>query len=309
MTTPIAVIDIGTNSTRLLIAEVTDGQVEQLERDSRVTRLGEGVDAGGRLAETAMARVFDVIADYRDRTQSRGADPVVAVATSAVRDAANGEEFRARVRERFGIEVRTISGDDEAQLTFLGATSAREDGDQPTLVIDIGGGSTEFVVGRPGSAPDFHVSTQAGSVRQSERHLHSDPPTSDQLDELRREVRAIFEDQAPADVRSGVLRGIAVAGTATQLASVDQRLEQPDLARVHGYVMPRENVERMLDLLASKPLDERRGVTGLDPDRAPTIVAGAAILTEAMGAFGLDTVETSAADILQGAAISERRNP
>jgi exopolyphosphatase/guanosine-5'-triphosphate,3'-diphosphate pyrophosphatase len=299
---PIAVIDIGTNSTRLLIGEVEDGAVEQLERRSTVTRLGQGVDASGRLADEAMQRVHDVLAEYKEAIESCAAGHVVVLATSAVRDSENGDEFRRAVKERFGFDLRTLSGDEEARLTFLGATSARDDDEDPTLVIDIGGGSTELVVGHPGGRgePDFHVSTQAGSVRQTERHLRDDPPTPDQLDALREDVRGIVEEGAPADIRRGVTRGIAVAGTATQLARVDLRGVD---GSVHGHMLELGSVRSMLDRLASVPLEERRRTPGLDPRRAPTIVAGAAILVEVLSAFGLDRVEASETDILHGAAL------
>jgi exopolyphosphatase/guanosine-5'-triphosphate,3'-diphosphate pyrophosphatase len=220
-----------------------------------------------------------------------------------VRDAANGAAFTTAVRERHGLDARTIEGDEEARLTFLGATSARDDR-EPTLVIDIGGGSTELVTGRPGADPDFHVSTQAGSVRQTERHLHDDPPTPQQTNALRRELRAIVEDGVPAEVRRSVTHGIAVAGTATQLASIDLGLEAKDRSRVHGHVMALDSVRAMLGQLASVPLEERRRTRGLDPDRAPTIVAGAAILVEVIEAFELASVEASETDILHGAALS-----
>jgi exopolyphosphatase/guanosine-5'-triphosphate,3'-diphosphate pyrophosphatase len=277
--------------------------VEQLERRSTVTRLGQGVDATGRLADEAMQRVHDVLAEYKEAIDSCGAGDVVVLATSAVRDSENGDEFRAAVKERFGFELRTLSGDEEARLTFMGATSARDDGDEPTLVIDIGGGSTELVIGHPGGRgePDFHVSTQAGSVRQTERHLHDDPPTAEQLDALREDVRGIVEDGAPADVRRDVKRGIAVAGTATQLARVDLRGAGGE--SVHGHMLELASVRSILDRLASVPLEERRRTAGLDPKRAPTIVAGAAILVEVLSAFGLDRVEASETDILHGAAL------
>jgi exopolyphosphatase/guanosine-5'-triphosphate,3'-diphosphate pyrophosphatase len=298
----IAVIDIGTNSTRLLLGEVHDTRVEQLERRSTVTRLGQGVDSSGRLADEAMKRVFDVLAEYKQAIDEHGASKVVVLATSAVRDSDNGDDFRAAVKERFGFELRTISGDEEARITFLGATSAREDGDEPTLVIDIGGGSTELVIGRPGGEePGFHVSTQAGSVRQTERHLHDDPPTRDQLEALREDVRSIIEEGAPPEVRGSVTRGIAVAGTATQLARVDLANAE---ASTHGHMLELDRVRQILDRLAAVPLEERRRAPGLDPQRAPTIVAGAAILVEAMQAFGLESVETSETDILHGAALT-----
>jgi exopolyphosphatase/guanosine-5'-triphosphate,3'-diphosphate pyrophosphatase len=308
MAGPIAVIDIGTNSTRLLIAEVVEGLVEELERRSVVTRLGEGVDSSGRLADHAVQRVLDVVADYRERIDRRAAEPVIAVATSAVRDSANGDEFRATLRERFGIEARTLSGDEEARLTFLGATAARG-GDDTTLVIDIGGGSTELVIGRPGAEPDFHHSTQAGSVRQTERHLDDDPPAPEQLEALRREVREIVDAAVPRELRAGVQVGVAVAGTATQLASVELGLEPYEPARVDGHRLQRSSCERLLERLAALPLAERRDVRGMHPDRAPTIVAGAAIMLEATSAFGLEAVEIAVADILHGAALAFHNHP
>ena len=299
----VAVVDFGTNSTRLLVAEVSDGRVEELDRRTTVTRLGEGVDATGRLADPAMERVFAAVAGYREVMDDLGAERTVAVATSAVRDSANGQEFRAALLDRYGVDARTISGDEEARLTFLGATAAREPGAR-SVVIDIGGGSTEFVVGRAGEAPEFHVSTQAGSVRQTERHLPSDPVPDAEIAPLREEVRAIIEEGVPAQVRGGTEAGIAVAGTATSLAAIDQSLDPYDPERVDGYTLTLQASERILAELAARPVAERRGVRGLHPDRAPTIVAGAAILVEAISAFGLHAVEVSEADILHGAALT-----
>src|SRR3954470_13097712 len=228
----IAVIDMGTNSTRLLVAEVRDGAVQELERRTEITRLGQGVDASGHLSEDAMERVFDALTEYREQIDRHEAEKVVAVATSAVRDADNGEEFREQLKSRFGIEARTIPGEEEANLTFLGATSAlSEDGD-PTLVLDIGGGSTEFVVGRPRAEPDFHVSTKLGSVRQTERHLHDDPPTEEQLERLRREVGETIEADVPGDGRSSTSEGIAVSGTAPSVSAIGLELDPYDPDRV-----------------------------------------------------------------------------
>lgn len=300
----IAVADVGTNSTRLLVADLgQDGELTAIDRHTLVTRLGDGVDATGRLADQAMARVLGTLDSFRQIADEHGATRSIAVATSAVRDAANGEDFQRRVRERSGFDLRTISGDEEARLTFLGATAGRDSAD-PTLVIDIGGGSTEYVVGRPGEVPGFHVSTRLGSVRQTERHISSDPPVREDLEALARAARQIITTDAPAEVREGVHEGIAVAGTATSLAAVDQRLEPYDPARVQGYRLTLEACEGMLNMLAAVPLEERRGVPGLHPDRAPTIVAGAVILVESMRAFGLGSLETSEADILYGAALA-----
>src|SRR5918999_321900 len=174
----VAVVDIGTNSTRLLIAQVGDGGLEELDRRSIVTRLGEGVDATGRLGDEPQARVFAALERYAADIAEHECEASAAVMTSAVRDAANGAEFAATVRERFGLAGRTLSGDEEAAFTYAGATAARAP-DDPTerVVIDIGGGSTELVCGARGTL-DFHVSTQIGVVRHTERHLHTDPPTA-----------------------------------------------------------------------------------------------------------------------------------
>jgi exopolyphosphatase/guanosine-5'-triphosphate,3'-diphosphate pyrophosphatase len=298
-----AVVDLGTNTTRLLVAEVEDGVVRTLARRSEVTRLGEGVDSSGRLADAAIDRVLATAADYCRTIDELDADVRVAVATSAVRDAANGDVLLDRLRDELGLEARTISGDDEARLTFLGATHARSAGD-PVLVLDIGGGSTEFVIGAARSDPTFHVSTAAGSVRQTERHLTEDPPPPGQVADIAEEVRAIVAAAVPQDLRVGVDQGIAVAGTATTLAAIDQEIDYRDARSVDGYQLELGACERMLALLAELPLERRRAVTGLHPDRAPTIVAGAVILVEAMRAFGLEAMETSEADILQGVALT-----
>jgi exopolyphosphatase / guanosine-5'-triphosphate,3'-diphosphate pyrophosphatase len=299
-----AVIDIGTNSTRLFLADVDDGVVgDVLERRTVITRLGAGVDADGRLAEDAMERVYAVLDEYRSLIDRHGGAPAVAVMTSAVRDAANGPEFASDVRRRWGFEPHILTGDEEAGLTFLGATSQRDGGDRtPTLVIDIGGGSTEFVIGT-GHEVTFHVSNQAGVVRQTERHLHSDPPTPDQCEALARDVRTIFEEGVPVVYRRSVGHAIGVAGTATSMASIAQELEPYDPDRVEGYVVTDAECRRILERLAGLPLAERRRVRGLHPDRAPTIIAGVIILLETLALFGLHDLEVSENDILRGAAL------
>lgn len=299
----IGVVDLGTNSTRLLVADVDDGAVTEVERRTVVTRFGEGVDATGRLADAAMARVDETLGTYREVLDGLAAERVVAVATSAMRDAENGPAFREHVRERFAINARTISGAEEARLTFRGATAERGD-TSSTMVIDIGGGSTEYVVGQPREDPSFHISTRMGAVRHTERFLPSDPPTAEELAALSADAEHIVEDEVPSEVREETEHGIAVAGTATTLAAIDQELDPYDPDKVHGYRLGLTACERMLAMLAALPLVERREVTGLHPDRAPSIVAGAAILVESVRAFGLDAVEISEADILHGAALA-----
>ena len=299
----VAVVDLGTNSTRLLVAEVRGDRLSELDRRTNVTRLGEGVDRTNRLSDAAMERVSAACAEYREAIDKLGAERVVAVATSAFRDAENGDLFRRELQERFGIDARTIPGDEEARLTFLGATSGRMSSG-PLLVLDIGGGSTEFVVGEPGEDPRFRVSTRAGSVRQTERHLHGDPPSPDEVSACAQELRELIAAELPAEIREGTGAGIAVAGTATSLAAIDQELDPYDPERVHGYRLELGACERILAMLAALPLERRRELKGLHPDRAPTIVAGVLILREVLGAFGLDRFEASERDILWGVALT-----
>jgi exopolyphosphatase/guanosine-5'-triphosphate,3'-diphosphate pyrophosphatase len=300
-----AVVDIGTNSTRLLVADVDRalGAIVELHRESQVTRLGDRVDAGGRLSEEAIGRVFAALAHYRAMIDRFDCEANLAVLTSAVRDASNGAEFTERVRSEFGIDARVLSGDEEAQLTFLGAMSDRDGSSrEPTVVIDIGGGSTEFIVGANHTA-SFHVSVQAGVLRMSERHIHTDPPSPHELQDLAADTRTIFLGGLPPEQRSSVTRGIAVAGTATSAAAIDQELNPYDPERVHGYPLLLATVELLIARLADMTEARRRQVVGLHPDRAPTIVAGMILLDEAMKAFDLDHVEVSEHDILRGGAL------
>jgi exopolyphosphatase/guanosine-5'-triphosphate,3'-diphosphate pyrophosphatase len=299
--TRVAVVDIGSNSTRLLVAEVdADHTVSELDRRSIVTRLGEGVDATGALGDEPRERVYAALEEYAAAIEEYGATATTAVMTSAVRDASNGGEFATAVRERYGLEGRTLSGDEEAQLTFRGATAARtaEPGER-LLVIDIGGGSTELVVGERGDVA-FHVSTQVGVVRHSERHLHSDPPTRAELAALAGDAGPALAGAVPERERAAVTAAVAVAGTATQCAGIDLGYAPDD---VEGHRLSLPTLEAMLERLAALPLEERREVPGLDPQRAPTIVAGVVVLTRALAAFGLHEVEVSDRDILWGAAL------
>jgi exopolyphosphatase/guanosine-5'-triphosphate,3'-diphosphate pyrophosphatase len=302
----VAVVDIGTNSTRLLVADLDParGSVEELHRQSQVTRLGDKVDRGGAISEEAAQRVFDVLADYRATIDRYGCEANLAVLTSAVRDASNGPDFAGRVRSEAHLDAKILSGDEEAQLTFVGAMSDRDGSStEPTVVVDIGGGSTEFIVGTDHAA-DFHVSVQAGVLRMTERHIHTDPPSPEELQSLAADTRSAFLEGLPADRRGLPICGIAVAGTATSAAAIDQELDPYDPDRVHGYQLSLATVELLIARLADMTEDRRREVVGLHPDRAPTIVAGMILLAEAMRAFDLDKVEVSEHDILRGGALS-----
>jgi exopolyphosphatase / guanosine-5'-triphosphate,3'-diphosphate pyrophosphatase len=295
----VAVVDIGTNSTRLLIADVAGGRVSEVERRSRVTRLGRGVDLSGQLSAEAIEAACEAIAEYVALYEEAQVAEVVAIATSAVRDASNGDAFVAELRERFALSARVLDGGEEARLTYLGAT-AEEAPTEPTLVIDIGGGSTELIVGT-GSEIDFHASLQAGVVRHTERHVASDPPATTELESLAGDLRGPIEEAAlPGGTPTS---GIAVAGTPTSLAAMEMGLEPYDSERVHGHKLTLPAIQRLLSRLASVPLEERRRIPGLHPDRAPTIVAGVVILIETMRAFGLAEVQVSEHDILYGVAL------
>lgn len=286
----VAVVDIGTNSTRLLLAEVDGNTVTPLERRSIVTRLGEGLERSGALGDEPRARVLRALDAYREAIEA--ADVRTGVLTSAVRDASNGEAFVARVRDDYGIDAEVISGDEEAQLTYAGATLGR-DLDGPVLVADIGGGSTELV------SDGWHVSTQLGVVRHGERH-------GDDIAALREDVRPVLRDALPAHPPQHV---IAVAGTATQAASMDLELADYDHDAVEGHVLSIGTLRALLDRLAGMPLEGRKQVVGLHPDRAPTIVAGLAILIEILEAVGAEEVEVSDRDLLYGRALAAAGRP
>ena len=297
MSRRVGAIDLGTNSTRLLVADVdtASGELREVERLLTITRMGDRVDAQGRLAPESMERVRTVVDGYRRHAVELGAAPVLAIATSAARDAANGREF---VESLAGGPVRPVilTGDEEARTTFRGVTSARPVV-ASTLVCDIGGGSTELVLGGPGGV-ESAVSLNIGCVRLSERHLHSDPPTADEVAELRRDAAA----QIPGGFRPTAM--IGVAGTITTLATIQLGLDEEIPELVDGTVMTREDVERHLASLAAKPLAELREVRGLMPARAVTIVAGTGILAELLQATGCDQLTVSERDVLHGAALA-----
>jgi len=303
----VAAVDIGTNSTRLLVADVEDRQLADVERETRVTRLGEGVDERRRLLPVPIARVRNVLTDYRRTLERLGAERTLAIATSAIRDAENGEAFLGEVEWSYGFETRLLSGHDEALMMFRGVTAERPLGDG-TVIVDVGGGSTELVAGGPGGVR-WHDSLDIGSVRLTERFLPSDPPTLTELDACAAATRALLAERVPDDVRTSTRAGIGVAGTITSIAALALGLDRYDRDRVHGFALASSALDEQLDRLASVPLSERRKLRPLDPDRAPVIVAGAVIAREVMSFFDLAAIEISERDILDGAALSAAELP
>jgi len=291
----VGAVDLGTNSTRLLVADVVNGHVGEVARRLTITGLGEGVDEHGRLLPSAIKRLRACLDRYAAEARSLGAERTLAIATSAVRDAENGRELLDEIERSYGFVTRLLGGSDEAALMLRGVSSGRPVSDG-TLLLDIGGGSTELVLGGPGPV-GFSTSLQLGCVRLTERFLVSDPPTAEELARCAAAVREELPELEPADA-------IGVAGTVTTIAALDLGLDAYDPVRIHGHRIPRSSVERELARLAALPVAERRGVPGLEPDRAPVIVGGAVILLEVLRAYGLAAIEASERDILHGVALA-----
>jgi exopolyphosphatase/guanosine-5'-triphosphate,3'-diphosphate pyrophosphatase len=300
----VAAIDCGTNSIRLLIVEFDPrtGRTRDLERIMTVVRLGEGVDATGVLSEAALTRTFAACEDYAARIAARQVTAVRFVATSASRDAANREEFTAGVLSRIGVEPEVISGEEEARLSFLGATSSTALGtfDRPALVVDIGGGSTEFVIGD--ATPRASASVNIGCVRLAERHLRSDPPTPAELAAIRADARAAVATAAESVPLAEAATLIGLAGTVTTVAALAMGLSEYDAETIHGARIGAADVARIAGDLGDMSLAQRRALSVMHPGRADVIVSGAIVLDEVVRAVGLADVLVSEHDILDGIA-------
>jgi exopolyphosphatase/guanosine-5'-triphosphate,3'-diphosphate pyrophosphatase len=280
----VAAVDLGTNSTRLLVADV-NGALDEVVRRLAITRLGEGVDERRRLLPLPIARVRNVLSDYRRELEALGAERTLCIATSAVRDAENGEAFLGEIEWSYGFTTRLLTGDEEAELTLRGV-GALEPG---TLVLDIGGGSTEVQV--VGSA--VQESLDVGCVRMTER-FGEDVPA------IREHVRALLPSARPE-------RAVGVAGTVTTIAALDLGLTEYEPDRIHRHRISREAVAEQTARLASMTIEERARI--IEPGRAPVIVAGAAILSEVLDFYDLDVIEASERDILHGAALAAAELP
>jgi exopolyphosphatase/guanosine-5'-triphosphate,3'-diphosphate pyrophosphatase len=298
--TRVAAVDLGTNSTRLLVADVDRERLDEVVRRLTITRLGEGVDERHRLLPLPITRVRNCLTDYRRELEALGATRTLAIATSAVRDAENGEAFLGEIEWSYGFTTRLLQGPEEAAMMHRGVTAGRPPV-EGTLLVDIGGGSTELVLGS-GGGPQASTSLDVGCVRITERFLTSDPPTSPQLEAAAAYVRALLP---PYAARSA----IGVAGTVTTLATLDLGLAEYDPERTHGHRISRASVDRELERLAAMPLEERLQIPGIEPGRASVIVAGLVVLREILDAYGLDEIEVSERDILHGAAYAAAELP
>ena len=306
MTSRVGAIDIGTNTVRLLVADVDgDGEnaeLETLDRRMRITRLGQGVDESRRLRPDAISRTLDVLREYRGALDELGVERVRATATSAARDAGNRDDFFGPAADVLHVEPELLPGDEEARLSFLGATTGL-DLPAPYLVIDIGGGSTEFVVGT--HEPDGLISVDTGSRRITEQYLRSDPPEPEELSEAMSVVQAYLADvelAIPAVREAPTLVG--VAGTISTVAAVELGLAEYDRDRIHHFRLTRSAAEDVFRTLATEPADVRRHNPGLDPGRVDVIVGGTLVLVVTMRTFDFNEMLVSEADILDELARS-----
>jgi exopolyphosphatase/guanosine-5'-triphosphate,3'-diphosphate pyrophosphatase len=300
---PIASLDIGTNSTRVLVARPVDGKLDILDRRNTITRLGQGIGANGRLAPEAVERTLDCLAGYRQILDRHGVERLRVAATSAARDAANRDEFFDAVEALVGARPELLTGDEEGRLSFRGATGELDPGSGPFLVVDIGGGSTEFIVGT--DRVDGVMSVDVGCVRLTEKFLLHDPPQPEELTACISLTDAYLDDvvrEIPAVSEARTLVG--VAGTITTVAAVEIGLETYDRDRIHHFHLTREAAEDVFRTLATESRAERINNPGLEEARADVIVAGCCVLVAIFRHFGFDEMIVSEADILDGLALS-----
>ncbi len=299
----VGVVDLGTNSIRLLVASAgpsEDQGLEEFARDMVITRIGEGIDRTGRIDPEALSRTVDVLERYCRRARTLRAERIRVSATAAVREASNRDELEAWVRTHAGSELEVITGEREAALSFLGATHGL-DAPAPFFVLDIGGGSTEFAVGT--EQPDASISTPMGSVRLTERLIRTDPPSEDELESIRNGVRGILDDvESSVPIRTARTL-VAVAGTPTTIQGISLGLHFYDPEAIHRSWLSMREAERVLEELARMTTDERSTIPVMAPGRADVIVAGAVILVEVIRRFGFERALVSETDILDGLAL------
>ncbi len=270
----VASIDIGTNTILLLIAKVEQGRIHPLHEIETVVRLGEGLQKNGILLKEAMDRGIQTLAQYLKRSSELGVQEIFAAGTSALREAKNSQDFLKLAKGKLGLSIEVISGEEEARLSFLAVARDLQEREKPILVVDIGGGSTEFILGK-GDQIDQWVSLPVGSVRFTEEFLRSDPVQEEEWEKIGRKIRELLVNiPHPRETASVV----AVGGTATTLASVEQGLEDFLAEKIHHFVLGREALRNQLLLYRSKTIKERKKITGLPPARADVILAGGAIL-------------------------------
>jgi exopolyphosphatase/guanosine-5'-triphosphate,3'-diphosphate pyrophosphatase len=299
----VASLDLGTNSTRVLVARPVGGKLDILDRRNTITRLGQNVGATGRLADEAVERTLACLRGYRAILDEHGVERVRAAATSAARDAANRDEFFDAVEDVVGVRPELLSGDDEGRMSFLGATGDLDPGRGPFLIVDIGGGSTEFILGT--DHVEGVISVDIGCVRLTEKFLDHDPPQPEELTASISFADAYLDDvirEIPGSAEARTLVGLA--GTITTVAAVEIGLATYDRDAIHHFVLTREAAEDVFRTLATEPLADRIHNPGLEEARADVIVGGCCVLVALFRRFGFDEMIVSEADILDGLALS-----
>ena len=302
--TRVAAFDCGTNSLRLLVTDLDPGAgtADELVRDMKIVRLGQGVDSTGRIAAASMQRVFAALDDYMDVVREHDVSAIRFCATSAARDAENAEEFMAGVRDRVGVEPEVLDGDEEARVSFAGATRELPPLPGPLLVVDIGGGSTELILGdADGTAREQH-SLDIGSVRLNERHLASDPPTKDEIAAAEADIDATLDTSRVDPAEAGAV--IGVAGTVTTIAAAVLDLASYDPTVIHHAVVRPDAVQGAVTQLLSMMIEQRKALGYMHPGRADVIGAGGLILDRILRRTTVDSMLVSEHDILDGIAWS-----
>lgn len=301
----VAVIDTGTNSTRLLIAAVHGRDFTEIERMTKITRLGEGVDASGRLEAVARARVESCVGEYARLIARHQAAATILLATSSVRDASDGTQFMVGLADRYGFDFRPLDGDEEARLAFSGAVMGMRSPAE-ILMFDIGGGSTEIVIGRQDRV-SYSRSLQLGCVRVQERFIRHDPPEESELEQAVLFIDEQLKAALPPST-AVVEKVIAVAGTMTALAAWDLGLDRYERQAVHGHLLTSARVGEMLGQLSGMTSSERTAIAAIGTGRADVIVAGALIASRMMELGGIEVVTVSETDILDGAMMAYGRH-
>lgn len=298
----VAAIDCGTNSIRLLIADITNGKFQEVLRTMEIVRLGQGVDENKSFHPDAIVRTLTAVKSFRDLIASKGVEKIRFCATSATRDAANRDLFIDGVREILGVQVEVIPGEEEARLSFLGATKELDQNQSPFLVVDIGGGSTEFVLGS--EKVDSAKSVNIGCVRMSERHLTSQPPTMDQIAKAIVDIDFAISQAASVVPITTAKSLIAVAGTATTVAAAALELSEYDRYAIHLSRISAEKVHKVAQMFQSMSKDKIASLGYMHPGRVDVITAGSLVLSRIMAATGASEFVASESDILDGIAWS-----
>jgi exopolyphosphatase/guanosine-5'-triphosphate,3'-diphosphate pyrophosphatase len=302
----VAAIDCGTNSIRLLIADIDGNNFREIVRDMEIVRLGQGVDQTGQFHPDAIARTLAAVDKFAAEIAKRGVEKIRFCATSATRDATNRHLFVDGVRERLGIELEVISGDEEAALSFTGAIKDLDPSNGPFLVVDIGGGSTEFVFGT--ATVEAARSVNIGCVRMSERHFASDPATPEQIEAARTDIQAAISQAAAVVPITRAKTLVAVAGTATTVAAAALELPEYDRYAIHLSRISAQQTHDAATMFATKTREQRISLGYMHPGRVDVIAAGSLVLSEIMKATGATEFVASESDILDGMAFSLARN-